>query len=243
LRRRLAAARGAGVLWLLLTTEFTARRWLSGPRSGIEALRLSLSSVLIPPLAVGYRLAGEWTFRRARRDPPLAVLLDRDDTLIIDQPYLNDPDGVRPTHDAARALARLRRRRLLLGVVTNQSGVARGLISADQLSAVNNRVDQVLGPFDSWQVCVHDETDGCRCRKPQPGMVLAAAEALAVPPRRCVMIGDTGGDVQAALAAGARAVLVPTARTLPAEVDHARSHAHVAATLNDAVSLILSECR
>lgn len=241
--RRRRAARRAGALWLLFTTEFTARRWLSGAHTAAEALRLSLSSAVIPPVAVAHRLIGEWTFRHARRDPPLAVLLDRDDTLIIDKPYLNDPAGVLPTHDAARALTRLRRKGLLLAVVTNQSGVARGLISDEQLRTVNHRVDEVLGPFDSWQVCVHDETDGCRCRKPQPGMVLGAAEALAVPPQRCVMIGDTGGDVRAALAAGARAVLVPTHRTLPAEVEHARAHAQVAATLNDAVSLVLSECR
>jgi histidinol-phosphate phosphatase family protein len=243
LLRRHETARWAGALWLLLTAEFTARRWLSGPWSVVEALRLSLTSALIPPAAVFHRLAGEWAFRGARRDPPLAVLLDRDDTLIVDKPYLNDPSGVRPTHDAARALARLRARGLLLAVVTNQSGVARGLISADQLKAVNDRVDEVLGPFDNWQVCVHDDTDGCRCRKPRPGMVLSAAEALAVPPQRCVMIGDVGSDVQAALAAGARAVLVPTDRTLTAEVDHARGHAQVAATLDDAVSLVLSECQ
>jgi histidinol-phosphate phosphatase family protein len=243
LARRYSTARRAGALWALLTAEFTARRWLSGPRNGVEALRLSLSSALIPPVAVAHRLVGEWRFRGSRRDPPLAVLLDRDDTLIVDKPYLNDPAGVRPTRDAARALARLRRRGLLLAVVTNQSGVARGLINADQLSAVNERVDEMLGPFDSWQVCVHREADGCGCRKPQPGMVLAAAEALAVPPQRCVMIGDTGGDVQAALAAGAGAVLVPTGRTLPAEVDQARSHARVAATLDDAASLVLRECR
>jgi histidinol-phosphate phosphatase family protein len=131
----------------------------------------------------------------------------------------------------------------LLAVVTNQSGVTRGLISPEELTAVNARVDQVLGPFDSWQVCVHGEADGCGCRKPQPGMVLAAARALAVPPARCVLIGDTGGDVAAALAADARAVLVPTARTLPDEVRHARAHARVAETLGDAVSLVLRECR
>lgn len=243
LLRRRWTARRAAALWLLFTAEFTARRWLSGPRTGVEALRLSLTSAVIPPVAVAQRLKGEWTFRRAPCDPPLAVLLDRDDTLIVDKPYLNDPAGVRPTHDAARALSRLRRRGLLLAVVTNQSGVARGLISAEQLKTVNDRVDEVLGPFDSWQVCVHDETESCPCRKPRPGMVLAAAEALAVPPQRCVMIGDTGGDVQAALAAGARAVLVPTDRTLSAEVDHARAHACVAATLDDAVSLVLSECQ
>ncbi|VBA59715.1 D-glycero-beta-D-manno-heptose-1,7-bisphosphate 7-phosphatase [Mycobacterium attenuatum] len=171
------------------------------------------------------------------------MLLDRDDTLIVDQPYLNDPDGVQPTPDAMRALRRLREHGLLLAVVTNQSGVARGLISTDQLTAVNARVDALLGPFDSWQVCTHGETDGCGCRKPRPGMVLAAADALAVPPSRCVMIGDTGGDVEAALAAGAEAVLVPTARTLPGEITRAQARARVAATLDEAASLVLRECR
>ncbi|OBJ54896.1 HAD-IIIA family hydrolase [Mycobacterium sp. 1423905.2] len=239
-RRGPLAVIGA-VLWLVLTVEFTIRRWLAGPRTLAEALRLAVTSAVIPPIALWHRLIGKWTFRRARRDPPLAVLLDRDDTIIVDRPYLNDPDGVLPTRGATRALARLRERGLLLAVVTNQSGVARGLISPDQLTAVNARVDEVLGPFDSWQVCVHGETDGCQCRKPQPGMVLAAAEALAVPPDRCVMIGDTGGDVDAALAAQAGAVLVPTARTLPEEVDRARAQARVAATLEDAVSLVLRE--
>ncbi|KZS62814.1 HAD-IIIA family hydrolase [Mycobacterium ostraviense] len=243
LLRRGRPARLATMLWLLLTAEFTARRWLAGPRSVVEALRLSVTSAVIPPAAVAHRLAGEGAFRRARRDPPLAVLLDRDDTLIVDQPYLNDPDGVRPTRDAVRALRRLRERGLLLAVVTNQSGVARGLISSDQLTAVNARVDELLGPFDSWQVCVHAELDGCGCRKPQPGLVLAAAQALAVPPSRCVMIGDAGGDVEAALAADADAVLVPTARTLPDEIDRAHARARVAATLDEAASLVLRECR
>lgn len=236
-------ARAAACAWLLLTAEFTARRWLAGPRNPREAARLSVTSTVIPPVAVAHRLAGEWAFRHARRDPPLAVLLDRDDTLIVDRPYLNDPEGVRPIQGAESALERLRRRGLLLAVVTNQSGVARGLISPDQLAAVNARVDQLLGPFDSWQVCVHGEADGCECRKPRPGLVLAAAEALAVPPQRCVLIGDIGRDVQAALAAGAGAVLVPTGRTLIGEIDHARAHARVAATLHDAVSLVLRECR
>ena len=72
-------------------------------------------------------------------------------------------------------------------------------------------------------------------------MVLAAADALDVPPERCVLIGDTGADVNAALAANARAVLVPTSRTRGVEIADARMRARVAPTLNDAVALVLRE--
>ncbi|OFJ53301.1 haloacid dehalogenase [Mycolicibacterium grossiae] len=183
--------------------------------------------------------------RAAAPEPVLAVLFDRDDTIIEDGPFLNDPNGVRPRPGAERALRALRDRGLLVAVVTNQSGVARGLITTDQLREVNAEVDAQLGPFDSWQVCVHDDADGCECRKPRPGMVLAAAAALGVPPERCVMIGDTGGDVNAGLAAGAAAVLVPTARTRAEEVDAASAHprARVADTITDAVHAVLREAR
>lgn len=240
---RWRTARWAGAAWAALTGEFALRRFWAGPRTVAEAGRMALTSALIPPVAVAHRLRGEWTFRTARRDPPLAVLLDRDDTIIVDGPYLNDPDGVRPMPGAVAALDRLRDKGLLLGVVTNQSGVAKGLISREQLDAVNAKVDAELGPFHTWQVCVHDADDGCGCRKPAPGMVRAAAEALGVDPARCVMIGDTGGDVAAALNADADAVLVPTQRTLPHEVDEARARARVAPSLVDAVDLVLRDCR
>jgi histidinol-phosphate phosphatase family protein len=201
------------------------------------------TSVLIPPAAVTHRIRGEWTFRSARRDPPLAVLLDRDDTIIEDGPYLRDPQGVRPMPGARNALGRLRDRGLLLAVVTNQSGVAKGLITDEELEVVNARVNALLGPFDAWQVCVHDAGHGCACRKPAPGMVIAAADALGVDTERCVMIGDTGGDVDAALSARADAVLVPTDRTLPREVTDARTRARVAPTLDHAVWLVLKDCR
>lgn len=242
-RRRVAAA--AACTWGALVTEFAIRRFLPGPHTASEARRMLVTSALIPPAAVWHRLVGEWTHRRAVADPVLAVLLDRDDTIIADGPFLNDPNGVRPLPGAARALGRLRDRGLLLAIVTNQSGVARGLISQQQLSDVNAAVNETLGPFDAWQVCVHDDCDGCVCRKPRPGMVLAAASVLGVPPERCVMIGDTGGDVEAALAANARAVLVPTRRTRTAEITGARAsaRARVASNLNDAVAMVLREAR
>lgn len=229
--------------WCALTTDFAVRRFLAGRRTPVEAVKMLVTSIVIPPVAVAQRLRGEWEFRDSHRDPWLAVLFDRDDTIIKDIPYLNDPAGVQPVAGAVEAIERLRQRGLLLAVVSNQSGVARGLISTDQLDAVNARVNELMGPFDSWQVCVHAEQAGCGCRKPEPGMVRAAAEVLGIEPRRCVLIGDTGGDVRAALAAGAAAILVPTERTLPDEVTEARAVARVAATLQDAVELVLQGAR
>jgi HAD superfamily hydrolase (TIGR01662 family) len=163
------------------------------------------------------------------------VLFDRDGTLIVNVPYLDDPDGVRPVPGAREVLDRLRARGIAVGVVSNQSGVARGLISPDALTRVNARVDALLGPFDTWQVCRHGEQDGCGCRKPAPGMVLAAAAELGLPASACVMIGDIGADVDAGLRAGAAAVLVPTAETRPEEVERAQATAAVAPTLDAAV--------
>ncbi len=239
--RQRAAAAVAALGWLALTAEFTLRRIAAGPRTAREVIAMAVSSVLIPPVAVAQRLRGAWLFRAAPAEPPLAVLLDRDDTLIEDGPYLNDPAGVVPMPTAQRALVRLREHGLMLAVVTNQSGVAKGLISPEQLDAVNLRVDELLGPFDSWQVCVHE--GGCPCRKPAPGMVIAAADALGVETRRCVMIGDTGGDVAAARAARAKAILVPTGRTRRAEITDAHANAQVARSLDDAVSLVLKGFR
>lgn len=165
-----------------------------------------------------------------------AVLFDRDGTLVHDVPYNGDPALVAPVDDAAAAVERLRAAGIRIGVVTNQSGIARGLLRRDQVDAVNARVDALLGPFDTWQVCPHGEGEGCSCRKPAPGMVLDAARVLGVPARECVVIGDIAADVGAAVAAGARAVLVPTAATRPEEVRRAPARA---ATLTEAVDLVL----
>ncbi|GGM36662.1 hypothetical protein GCM10012275_04840 [Longimycelium tulufanense] len=141
--------------------------------------------------------------------------------MVRDVPYNADPGQVRPMPSARAALAILRREGVCTGVLTNQSGVGRGLVSEAQLRAVNARVEELLGPFDVWAVCRHVPQEGCVCRKPAPGLVFAAATRLAVNPWDVVVIGDVGSDVAAARAAGARAVLVPTPLTRPEEVDEA----------------------
>ncbi len=125
---------------------------------------------------------------------------------MVDVPYNGDPGLVEVMPTVPEALAMLRAAGLRLGVISNQSGIARGMIGIDQVEAVNRRVDELLGPFDVWLYCPHGPQDGCNCRKPLPKMVVDAARALEVEPSACVVVGDKESDVQAALAAGARAL-------------------------------------
>ena len=153
------------------------------------------------------------------------------------------PTGVRPVAGARRALSQLRRRGVAVGVVSNQSGVARGLISPDALGA-GQRPGRGAARARSTpgRSARTASTTAARCRKPAPGMVEAAPPgSSASAPDQCVVIGDIGADVDAALAAGARAVLVPTPETRVAEIDRAGLLAAVAPTLGDAVRLSIGE--
>ena len=165
------------------------------------------------------------------------MLFDRDGTLVVDVPYNGDPGLVEPVPTAAAALALLREAGIPTAVVSNQSGIARGLLTRAQVDAVNARAAELLGDLGPVLVCENGPEDGCGCRKPQPGMVLQAAAALGVDPAECALIGDIDDDVGAALAAGARPVLVPTAVTLPEEVAQAPE---VAPDLLRAVELLLA---
>jgi D-glycero-D-manno-heptose 1,7-bisphosphate phosphatase len=167
---------------------------------------------------------------------PAAVLFDRDGTLVRDVPYNGDPARVEPMPSAREALDRLRAAGIPVGVVSNQSGIGRGLVTPEEVEAVNRRVDHLLGPLAPWVVCPHAPDEGCACRKPEPGLIRRAAEELGLEPESCAVVGDIGSDVAAAQAAGARAVLVPTPRTRPEEVDEAPE---VASDLIEAVEVLL----
>jgi histidinol-phosphate phosphatase family protein len=237
-RPRLAAAAAAG--WTALTAEFSWRRIAPGPRDRTEVLKMITTSAAIP-LAASWWWAKAVIRWRSGAPPwnglPSAVLLDRDGTIVKDVPYNGDPALVEPMPGAVEALRRLRSAGIPLAVISNQSGVGRGLIERADVDAVNARIDELLGPFDAWFVCPHTDADACACRKPLPGMVNQAAEHFGVAARDVVVIGDIGADMGAAQAAGARSILVPTPVTLPAEVAAAPSRAR---TLAGAVDLVMS---
>jgi HAD superfamily hydrolase (TIGR01662 family) len=240
---RLGALLGAA--WALQAGAFAWRRIAPGPRTREEVLGLAATSAAIPFAAVFHRLRGYARlrtlladYRRAPKPLPAAVLFDRDGTLAVDVPYNGDPALVQPMPGARDALNRLRAAGVATAVVSNQSGIALGRLSHAQVDAVNARLATLLGPLGPVIVCPHAPGANCGCRKPAPGMIEAAAHALGVSPRDCVVIGDIGADIEAARAAGARAILVPTAITRIEEIAAAPL---VARDLNHAVELLLGE--
>jgi D-glycero-D-manno-heptose 1,7-bisphosphate phosphatase len=147
-----------------------------------------------------------------------AVLLDRDGTLNV-RPGLHD--YVRSAEQfvwlpgAREALARLAGAGYVLAVVSNQRGVARGLVTPQTLQDIERRIDTDLQAFGcritSFRYCPHEMADGCTCRKPHPGMLLDLARELALDLTRSWIIGDCETDVLAGHAAGCRAALVGVA--------------------------------
>ncbi|MCA9755104.1 MAG: lipopolysaccharide heptosyltransferase II [Candidatus Eisenbacteria bacterium] len=145
-----------------------------------------------------------------------AVFIDRDGTLIELVPYLRCPEDVRLVPGAGKALRELADRGVALVVITNQSVVARGEATEDDVARVHERLRELLAAegviLDGIEVCPHHPDFGpeCACRKPSPGMILRAAHRLGIDLERSWMIGDNEGDVGAAEAAGVRFVLVRT---------------------------------
>jgi len=135
-----------------------------------------------------------------------AVFLDRDGTLILDQGYLCDPDRITLIEGVIPALTRIQQAGFLLGVVTNQSAIGRGLRTAMQVEEMNARLRAMFArhgiEIGAACYCPHVPEDGCSCRKPKPGLLLAAAEILGVDIRQSAMIGDNRSDIEAGEAAG-----------------------------------------
>jgi histidinol-phosphate phosphatase family protein len=173
------------------------------------------------------------------------VFVDRDGTLIEDRHYLADPRDVRLLPGVATALGRLRAAGFAIVVVTNQSGIARGLLTRAQYDAVHERLAALLHEtgvdLDGTYMCPHhpEITGACDCRKPAPGLFRLAAKELGLDLQRSVLVGDRWRDVAAAKELGARAFLIRGPETTPEDVSNAGEEVTVTDSLGDAADAIL----
>lgn len=174
-----------------------------------------------------------------------AVFLDRDGTIIRDAHYLADPAGVELLPGAAEAIARLNRAGVPAIVITNQSGIARGMFTEADYQRVRARLDELLAAhgarLDDSLHCPHHPGHGeaCECRKPGTLLYREAAARHGIDLTSSVGIGDRWRDLHPVIALGGAGVLVPTGATSPEDVAMARTEASVAPDLEAAVDRAL----
>lgn len=146
--------------------------------------------------------------------PQRFVLLDRDGTINVERHYLSHPDQVELIVNGGRGLAALSQLGLGLIVVTNQSGVGRGLFDLARLEQIHTRLRELLAAegvqLDGIYSCPHLPEDACRCRKPLDGLVEDAARKHGFRPEECFVIGDKPCDIELGRAIGATTFLVRT---------------------------------
>ncbi len=171
------------------------------------------------------------------------VFLDRDGTIIVEREYLSDPALVELEHGAVAGLSRLVAAGYVLVVLTNQSGIARGYFDLSAAERVNARVADLLAeagvPIAGWYICPHGDTDACDCRKPAPGLALAAQHALGFSIAGAWVIGDKMSDAGMAQAFGGQGILVTTGHGAGAAADGIAAGVPVVADLNAAADIIL----
>ena len=179
----------------------------------------------------------------------VTVFLDRDGTLNYDPGYLKVAAELKLLPGVGPALARLKEAGARLVVVTNQSGVGRGILTLKDLEAIHARLDGLLEredvALDAIYFCPHHPDDGCRCRKPEVGMVERAVSELHVDLRRSYLIGDHARDMQLANRVGAKPILITTELVDTQALDSLRAaHAMpeaVAKSMTEAVDWILDD--
>jgi histidinol-phosphate phosphatase family protein len=141
-----------------------------------------------------------------------AVYLDRDGTIIYDVGYPKDPRQVELLPGVGKALADLKQRGFALVLVSNQSGIGRGLVTVPEAARVHLQVVACLArygvQFDAAYYCPHTPAEGCCCRKPSPRMLLQAAAECVLDVARAFMVGDKSSDIEAGKRAGCRTIML-----------------------------------
>jgi D-glycero-D-manno-heptose 1,7-bisphosphate phosphatase len=172
------------------------------------------------------------------------VLLDRDGTINVEKNYLTDPSQLALLPGAAEGLRSLQAAGYLLAVVTNQSAVGRGYMSAERLAEINARFTALLAAegvrLDGIYACPHAPWDGCGCRKPLPGLVRQAESGLRFKAASAVVIGDNHSDIELGRNVGALTVLVRTGHGREVESQGTASPDFIVDDLREAADLVLS---
>lgn len=177
-----------------------------------------------------------------------AVFLDRDGVINQDPvEFVTRPDELRLLPTSAQAIARFNALGVPVIVCSNQSGVAKGLYTLEDLQRISERLQEMLSEYnahiDAFYYCPHDDSDGCDCRKPKPGLLLRAAREHRIALERSVFVGDSWRDIVAGRSAGVRTVLVLSGHVKPEMLDspEMQNHPpdHVAPDLQGAVEWIL----
>ena len=181
--------------------------------------------------------------------PQRAVFLDRDGTINENRPdHVKSLDEFTFIPGALQAIRRLAATPVAIIVISNQSVINRGLASADTVAAINQRLAEAVraqgGRLDGIYICPHAPDEGCRCRKPRPGLLRQAQAEHHLDLHGSYLVGDAVTDVELAQSAGCHPILVLTgrgqaqaARLTPQQ----RAAVHVASDLDEAVTWILDQ--
>jgi D-glycero-D-manno-heptose 1,7-bisphosphate phosphatase len=140
------------------------------------------------------------------------VILDRDGTIVVDKHYLSSPAGLEFLPGAEDGLRWFYGHGYKLVVITNQSGVGRGLFSLQCLEEIHHKFSQMVSSagarIEKIYFCPHSPDDGCACRKPRIGLLLQAASELGFNPAEAIVIGDKATDIEFGRRAGATTILI-----------------------------------
>lgn len=175
-----------------------------------------------------------------RLDPPgPGLVLDRDGCMTVEEDHLTEAERLVPLPGAQQAVARAAESGYRVAVVTNQSVVGRGMVTADGMVAMHARLVVLFPAIEVVYHCPHRPDEGCPCRKPAPAMPVAAINDLGLDPPRTVLVGDKLTDVQAGWAAEVSALMVRTGHGSDEAADAEAAGARLVADLPAAVELLL----
>ncbi|MFZ2450350.1 MAG: D-glycero-beta-D-manno-heptose 1,7-bisphosphate 7-phosphatase [Methylovulum miyakonense] len=171
------------------------------------------------------------------------VLLDRDGVINEDSDaFIKSPDEWLPIDGSLEAIALLNNHGYQVAVITNQSGVARGLFDLAILEQIHAKMHRLVaghgGKITAVYFCPHGTDSTCNCRKPKPGLLLQCAADYQIDLSETMMIGDSYRDLQAGIAAGAKPVLVKTGNGKKTLTEHPNLNIPVFDSLYDAASYL-----